>query len=683
MRITRYIFGSHPWPSVDERQIEKLVLWDQLLATRKSVLAALCVNSLLGVTALLVAWHGGNVGEGILWFLASCAANIWRVMVLRRVPQGEVEQERIEKILNHACLSAFVSGLVWAAIPMLCDGYSSPQTLFYLIVVCGITAGAIAHGIAYSRVPICFITPPMASIAICLFYQGGFERICLATTAVLYLLALSRSARQSEAAFRDSSRIKNNATITAHFLQGAYERSCEVAADLHEWAMHDDLTGLLNRRGLMEKAQKAKEKGATQCLMLLDLDSFKAVNDGYGHQAGDRLLREVGRRITFILGADALVARLGGDEFAVLMETGEEGPAAIEAKAQALLSEITKPFELLGAGRIGCSIGIHIADCLPFEELLSCADEALYTAKVRGRNQFHLFDEELLRRFEMRRNIERDLTQAIASHSIEMWFQPIVSGPDRRIISVEALLRWQHPWHGFIAPQEIVSEASKSGCSGALLEFILDRACDLIEQLRSMGHDDISVAINISPREIAQLPVDDLVLSRLDQRGIAYHSLEIEVTEESVLDVPMVQEKIATLAGKGVRIAIDDFGVGYSSLALLKKLQVDRVKVDRCFITDIHEMKENRALLRAMMMLGNTMGFEIVAEGVETEEEALALQLLGCDALQGYLFHKAMPRQQLLALIGDKNEAATGEPVLPESPVPPASEAQPRTCSLG
>ncbi len=653
MRITRYIFGSHPWPSIDEQRIEKLVLWDQLVATRKNVLVALRVNSILSFTAFLVAFHAGNIIPGLLWFLTSCIVNLWRTQVLTRLPPEETSQRLIEKILNRASLSSFASGLVWASIPLLCEGYSSPQTLFYLIVVCGITAGAVTHGIAYSRVPISFITPPLISIILCLLYQGGFEQICLAATAGLYMVALIRSALRSESSFRHSSRLKNHATSTARFLQGAYERSCEVTANLHEWAMHDELTGLLNRRGLVEKAKAAEGNGITQCLMLFDLDGFKAVNDGYGHQAGDRLLREVGRRITHFLGDEALIARLGGDEFAVLMEL-DTPSTPIQAVAETLLKEITQPFEFLGEGRIGCSIGIYISHSIGLEEMLSCADEALYTAKVRGRNQFHLFDEELRRRFEMRCNIERELMQAIANRSIDIWFQPIVDSRNHHIISVEALLRWHHPLHGLISPPEIVSEAAKSGCSDALLEFILNRACDAIEQLRDQGHDNITVAINISPREIAQLPIDTLILSTLERRGIDYGSLEIEVTEESVLDVPMVQEKIAALAEKGVQIAIDDFGVGYSSLALLKDLQVNRVKVDRCFVTDIHKSKANRALLRAIMMLGHAMGFEIVAEGVENEQEAMALQLLGCPALQGYYFHQAMTAPDLLNVLNQK-----------------------------
>lgn len=191
MKITRYIFGSQPWPSVDERHIERLVLWDQLAATRKSVLTALRINSILGITALLVAWHAGKGLEGLIWFAASCLANGWRVLLLLRLPPADAEKQTIEKILKWACISALASGLVWSAIPALCGGYSSPQTLFYLIVVIGITAGAITHGIAYSRVPICFITPPMVTMIACLAWQGGFERICLAATAVLYLFALT------------------------------------------------------------------------------------------------------------------------------------------------------------------------------------------------------------------------------------------------------------------------------------------------------------------------------------------------------------------------------------------------------------------------------------------------------------------------------------------------------------
>lgn len=665
MQIARYIFGSQPWPVVNEPYIEKLLRRDQLIAIRETVLVALRVNVLLGLTVLLVAWHSDRLLAGIIWFSISCAANLWRVILLYRLPDsGNVADMPIDSTLRWAEISAFLSGLIWSTMPILSDGYTTPDTLFHLVIICGITAGAVTHGTAYSGVPTSFIIPPMASMFGCLVYQGGFDRICLAATVVLYTLMLARSARQTEIVFREASRLKHRATSTARFLEDAYTRSCEVAADMHEWAMHDELTGLLNRRGLIERARGLEDREEATCLMLFDLDGFKAVNDGYGHQAGDRLLREVGRRIRETVPETALVARLGSDEFAVLLGLDADDPDAgddaafVENIACRLLAAIAQPFELLGAGRVGCSIGIHMARSLSFADMLSCADEALYIAKGRGRGQFHIFDEELRRRFDMRRNIERELAQAIEDQALDIWFQPIVDGQKHHVISVEALLRWNHPVYGMIPAPEIVSEAAKSGCSDRLLHFVLDRACDAIARLHHQGMGHISVAINISPREIAQLPIDSIILSALENKGVPYSALEIEVTEETVLDVPVVQEKIFALAEKGVRIAIDDFGVGYSSLALLKILRVDRVKVDRCFVTGIDGAKDNRALLRAVMMLGHAIGFDIVAEGVETQSDMTALQLLGCRAMQGYFFYRPMTVNELMAMLGGQGGSA-------------------------
>ena len=217
---------------------------------------------------------------------------------------------------------AAASGVVWAFIAILCEGYTAPQTVFYLTVICGITAGAITAGFAYARMPICYIVPVLLSVAACLIYAGGFERYCLAATAVLYLAALMRGAFESEALFRQSSRLKNEATAMAASLAAARDQATEAAVELGHRAAHDALTGLLNRNGLMQAVASLPPARATRLtLMLLDLDGFKGINDAFGHKAGDRVLVEVSRRLRQSLESDVIVARWGGDEFAVLFDS--------------------------------------------------------------------------------------------------------------------------------------------------------------------------------------------------------------------------------------------------------------------------------------------------------------------------------------------------------------------------
>ena len=632
---------------------------DQLLAVRRTVLMSIPVNVMLGVASVLVAWHAGLGAEGLAWFAASSTVNLLRAL-LARMPLPSAADARgwsVEQHLLAHWVMALSGGSVWALIAILCDGYTSPQTLFYIAIQCGITAGSVTHGFAYSRIPISFITPPLLGGIGCLLYAGGFDRNCLAATVLLYLFALIRSSRDSETAFLESSRLKNQATAMSRSLEIANDQATGVAEEMRYRASHDALTGLLNRSGFLDEARGYTHDNAQGfCLMLLDLDGFKSINDAFGHRAGDNLLIEVAARLRQDLSARFLVARLGGDEFAMLfpIEVADEA----EALAARLIGIIAGPFSALDKGRVGISIGLCAQPRVDIDEMLVCADAALYAAKSGGRNRYHVFDDGLRAHLDMRRDVERDLGKALADDALEVWYQPILGDGGRSLNSFEALVRWKHPKLGWIPPQEIVAVASLAGLSEPLIRFILKEVCGMMRALQAMGLPHVRLAMNVSPREMLQVDIDELVLAKLSKDELPPAMLEIEITEETAMNVQAVQGKLGALSAAGVQITIDDFGVGYSSLGALRQLHVNRVKIDRGFVTGISGSAENQALVQAVLNLAQSFKFEVVAEGIESADDLRKLQDLGCPLMQGYFLSRPMAAHDAIEWIGLTQPAA-------------------------
>ena len=644
---------------------------------------AIPINMVLGVIALVVAIHSGQGFAGMAWFAASTVANLLRLALchapcagLSPSAQPEAAARSVDRHLRLVQASALLSGLVWAFLPALCAGCTAEQTVFYLTLTCGTTAGAVTYGTAFARMPIGFLTPPLLSIAACLFAAGGFEHICLAATVLLYLAGLIRGALLCEAGFREASRLKNEASALAQSRMAAHASASALAAEMARRATHDDLTGLLNRAGFQQDAEAALRpsvgvsssvsSGATSadaagaaveyCLMLLDLDGFKSVNDVHGHTMGDRVLAEVARRMKATLPADGIAARLGGDEFAVLYAPARTGIAP-DALAARLIGAVGQPFETLDAGRLGISIGLHRAAAASLTHRLSCADEALYAAKSAGRNRARLFDASLEARMERRRDGERDLSPALAEGAVTVWFQPIFGRDGRTLVSLEALVRWDHPRHGWIPPGDIVAAAATAGLTESLLRTILEQVCAMIETLRRHGLDEVRVALNVSPREMAQIAVDEIVLGRLAALGLPPRMLEIEITEETALDIGAVQAKLAVLAEAGIRVTLDDFGIGYSSLASLRQLQAQRIKIDRSLVTGLTGSDDKSGLVQAVLGLGRWLGIEVVAEGVETADDLATLQALGCALFQGYHLGRPAPAEAASELLAEQAKA--------------------------
>lgn len=653
--------------SVDEDVLQRLVRADQLVSVRRSVLAGMPISLVLNLTGALVAIKSGRAVEGLCWLALALAVSVVRIVASRRLLERVQAAERrggvasidsavaVESQLRATAIGAAVSGCVWALVPLLCDGYTSPQTVFYLTIVCGACAGAVTYSSAYALAPISFIAPTLLAVMVSLVYAGGFENISLAAMTLLYFAGLTRGALVSDRAFRSGSRAKNEATELSSQLKQAHESLQESARQLAHRASHDFLTSLLNREGFTQAATQhlALESGRSHSLLLLDLDGFKAVNDAFGHKVGDRVLEDVGRWLRRELdGLQTVTGRWGGDEFAMLY-SAKSGSPTPEALAEALIRSIPHATAHYG-GHLGVSIGISkfdAVDALDFNDMISFADEALYEAKRAGRNRYQVVDDALNLQLATRRDVERDLTQAIESRAIELWYQPILDRATGRIHSLEALIRWNHPRHGRISPEHVVFAAAGTGMAENLLRHILDEICLAMQQMDFPGSalSGVPVAMNVSPREMAQLAVDDIVLSTLRARDIATCRLHIEITEEVALDTYATRERLGALAAAGVAIVVDDFGVGYSSLASLRSDHVKQVKIDRSFIDGLAVSPGNQVLVNSIVQLGRALEIQVVAEGVETQDELGVLGMLDCELVQGYLFARPAPLPEVLA----------------------------------
>ncbi len=421
--------------------------------------------------------------------------------------------------------------------------------------------------------------------------------------------------------------------------------SKRVAEQVYNLAHYDALTGLPNRPALYMRLNQAlaeaRRRGWSVAVMFLDLDRFKIVNDTLGHSIGDEMLREVATRLSRSVRESDMVARIGGDEFVVLLPD-VAGAAVAATVAGKVLAAFANPILVDGVElHTSPSIGISIFpdDGGDGDTILKNADTAMYCAKAAGRNNYQFYAEEMNLAATERLDLERKLRQALLREEFAVAFQPQLMAGDQRPVGVEALVRWHHPTDGVIPPIKFIPIAEETGLIVPLGEWVLRTACREMKRWLDAGLPPIRVAVNVSARQLRRRDFLETVAGVLVETELPPDLLELEVTESVAMDNP--EESIRLLQAirqMGVSIAIDDFGTGYSSLAYLKRLPIDYLKIDRSFVADIEHDLNDRAIAFGTIALAHSLGLEVIAEGVETEDQLELLRTNGCDEIQGYFF---------------------------------------------
>lgn len=417
-------------------------------------------------------------------------------------------------------------------------------------------------------------------------------------------------------------------------------------------ALHDPLTGLPNRILLDDRLMHVltRRGGKTPAVVLLDLDRFKNVNDTLGHQAGDMLIREFGKRLMGLLREQDTIARLGGDEFAVLVE--DAGEANVRLLCERILEAVKQPFEILGRQAfVGVSLGVALASPAAksdASELVRRADIALYRSKGNGRNRYTIFTEEMDAAVRVRARIEEDLRKALASGvGLQVHYQPVVDATGARIVGLEALVRWEHPRLGLISADQFVPVAEETGLVDALGEWVMHEACRL-----SVQWPGRFVAVNLSPAQFHSNELADRLAAIAAAVGADPGQIQLEVPERIIFDgSDPIRTTIGNLRRIGFSVVLDNFGTGYSSLGYLQRFEIDKLKIDKCFVDSIGPTGDALPMTMAILALGEALGVPVAAEGVETPDQQQFLAAAGCVEMQGFLFSRPVPESELAGLL--------------------------------
>jgi diguanylate cyclase (GGDEF)-like protein len=431
-------------------------------------------------------------------------------------------------------------------------------------------------------------------------------------------------------------------------------------AEIHYLAHHDSLTGLANRVLLRQELEQALAQPTRTefAVLFVDLDGFKSINDTLGHSTGDGLLKCVANRLIESVRDSDRVARLGGDEFAIIQFDAEQ-PKGAAMLANRLIDLLGRPYQVEGNQlNIGASVGIAVAskDQTKPEDLLKRADLAMYSAKAEGRGTYRFFETRMDESAQARRAMESLLRTADIEKAFEVYYQPLIDVTEKRVICLEALLRWRHPDKGFISPAQFIPLAEEIGLIVTLGEWVLRQAC----MEATKWPEDVKVAVNLSPVQFKYSGLPRAVEDALAESGLPARRLELEITESVLLERTETSLAILhELRELGVAISMDDFGTGYSSLSYLRSFRFDKVKIDRAFIGDLTNGYDSLKIVRAINDLGRSFGMTTVAEGVETMEQLRCLEDEGCGQVQGYLISPPRPASEVLSIIRKFDADAT------------------------
>lgn len=449
---------------------------------------------------------------------------------------------------------------------------------------------------------------------------------------------------------------------TANQLLASIERNThlrhEAENSLLRMSQYDFLTGLPNRQQFQQQLDKILvDAGRLQrrvAVLCVGLDDFKGINEQFSYQTGDQLLLALADRLRGHSGRLGALARLGGDQFA-LVQADIEQPYEAAELAQNILDDLEAPFALDQQEiRLRATIGITLfpEDGDSTEKLLQKAEQTMTLAKSRSRNRYQFYIASVDSEMRRRRELEKDLREALPRNQLYMVYQPQISYRDHRVVGVEALIRWQHPEHGLVPPDLFIPLAKQNGTIIAIGEWVLDQACRQLREWHDQGFSDLRMAVNLSTVQLHHAELPRVVNNLLQIYRLPPRSLELEVTETGLMeDISTAAQHLLSLRRSGALIAIDDFGTGYSSLSYLKSLPLDKIKIDKSFVQDLIDDDDDATIVRAIIQLGKSLGMQVIAEGVETVEQEAYIISEGCHEGQGYLYSKPLPARELLAYL--------------------------------
>ena len=438
----------------------------------------------------------------------------------------------------------------------------------------------------------------------------------------------------------------------------------QARMSLQHMANNDALTNLINRRGFnqifAEKLLQKTSEGGMLAVMFLDIDHFKRINDSLGHHAGDELLKVLASHIkSSVRSHEDVVARFGGDEFCVLINLRDREEARL--MAQRIMLKMKEPIELAGRCMVmTTSIGISLfpEDGKTCEELLKNADLALYQSKRSGRNGLHFFNANLKTHATLELQLEEELRNALRDDSgLMLYYQPIYDLKTGQVSKLEALIRWQHPVHGLLAPDRFIAIAEANGLIAELDNWVLHKACEDLSELSRQGCEDLHIALNCSPLNLAREELVDEIDHALRGAGVSPQRLELEMTENALMgNLDKTLGLLRRIRALGVSLSIDEFGTGYSSLAYLKRLPLNTLKLDRSFIQDIPTATQDMEIVQALIIIAHTLHLKVITEGVETPEQFAFLESNGCDFVHGYLLSRPVPLAELRPVLNEINQ---------------------------
>jgi diguanylate cyclase len=530
-------------------------------------------------------------------------------------------------------------------------GLTKRQSVIAWIGVAG--AAAIVMSAINARVSIPQATPAERGLVWLCFVATLGRCILLGVFARTLRLRLQDRRRQ----LRDS----------VHTLKERDKSLANANLELKRQATHDALTGIANRVLFVEHLNLAVHDRHSFAVCVFDLDRFKIINDSLGHGAGDALLKHVSERLQAIVRSSDIVARAGGDEFLLLLRN-VRSTEEIEALIVRWMSALSEPYHISGLElHVSPSIGIarYPADGKVAEELLARADEAMYFAKRSGRKTFRFFDSSIMGFSRERLEIEAELRGALAQGQLALHYQPKIDIATGEMRSVEALIRWRHPKRGFILPGEFIPIAEESGLILEIGDWVIREACRQAREWHQRGLPFLRVAVNVSPLQFCQANFVKKVNAALKEHSLDATYLEIELTEATLMsNAETSVALLEQLSELGVVVAIDDFGTGYSSMSYLQRFPIDKLKIDRSFISDVASNAGDASIVRAIISLAHGLRLKVIAEGVESEEQLGILRRMGCDQYQGFFRSPAVPAAEIegFARQDDARRKAPGEP---------------------